>query len=125
MNTFHVLADLTINMIITSIEEQDIEFKIDIDLHGDILHLTNDNGLYIIGDTICYKDYVYIDNNYPNHLDYFSKYIKFLNQWRNDSTEGIKDNCIDPFKIQKKLIIFLNIQLIKLNLDVLILLLKN
>lgn len=64
--------------------------------------LLNDNGLYIIEDTICYKDYGYIDNNYPNHLDYFIKYIKFLNQWRHDSTEGIKDNCIDPFKIQKK-----------------------
>ena len=35
-------------------------------------------------------------------LDYFFKYTKYLNQWRGDSTEGIKDHCIDPFKIQKK-----------------------
>jgi len=64
--------------------------------------LLNDGGLYIIEDTICYKQYELIDNNYPNHLDYFTKYVKFLNQWRLDSTEGIKDHCIDPFKIQKK-----------------------
>jgi hypothetical protein len=64
--------------------------------------LLNDKGLYIIEDTICYKSHSYIDKSYPNHLDYFCKYIPFLNQWRLDSTSGIKDHCIDPFKIQKK-----------------------
>lgn len=64
--------------------------------------LLNDNGLYIVEDTICYKANSYIDKNYPNHLDYFSRYIPFLNQWRFDSSDGIKDNCIDPFKIIKK-----------------------
>ena len=64
--------------------------------------LLNDNGLYVVEDTICYKSSDYIDNHYPNHLDYFFKYTSFLNQWRYDSTEGIKDNCVDPFKIQKK-----------------------
>ena len=64
--------------------------------------LLNDNGLYIVEDTICYKSKPYLVENYENHLDYFIKYIKFLNQWRHDSTEGVKDNCIDPFKIQKK-----------------------
>ena len=43
-----------------------------------------------------------MDTNYPNHLEYFFKYTKYLNQWRYDSTSGIKDNCIDPFKIMKK-----------------------
>ena len=64
--------------------------------------LINDNGLYIIEDTITYKSAGHIDTNYPNHLRYFSKYTPYLNQWRYDSTEGIKDNCVDPFKIQKK-----------------------
>ena len=64
--------------------------------------LMNDNGLYIVEDTITYKAPAYIDTNYPNHLVYFAKYAPYLNQWRYDSTEGIKDNCIDPFKIQKK-----------------------
>jgi SAM-dependent methyltransferase len=64
--------------------------------------LLNDNGLYVVEDTVCYKKNDYINNNYPNHLEYFFKYTSFLNQWRYDSTEGIKDNCIDPFKIQKK-----------------------
>ena len=64
--------------------------------------LLNDNGLYIIEDTICYKSNDHLVKNYKNHLEYFFKYTQYLNQWRYDSTEGVKDNCIDPFKIQKK-----------------------
>jgi SAM-dependent methyltransferase len=64
--------------------------------------LLNDNGLYVVEDTICYKVSEYVDPSYENHLDYFFKYTKFLNQWRYDSTEGIKDNCVDPYKIMKK-----------------------
>jgi SAM-dependent methyltransferase len=64
--------------------------------------LLNDNGLYIVEDTICYKLPNYIDPNYENHLQYFFKYTQFLNQWRYDSTEGIRDHCVDPFKINKK-----------------------
>ena len=64
--------------------------------------LLNDNGLYIVEDTICYKHASYIDPNHPNHLQYFFQYTKFLNQSRYDSDEGIKDICVDPYKIQKK-----------------------
>ena len=64
--------------------------------------LLNDNGLYIVEDTITYKHTNYIDINYPNHLEYFFKYTMFLNQWRHNSTYGIKDHCIDPYKINKK-----------------------
>ena len=64
--------------------------------------LLNDNGLYIVEDTITYKHTNYIDINYPNHLEYFFKYTMFLNQWRYDSMWGIKDHCIDPYKINKK-----------------------
>jgi hypothetical protein len=64
--------------------------------------LLNDNGLYIVEDTICYKHSHCIDTKYLDHLTYFFKYTYFLNQWRFDSTEGIRDNCVDPFKIQKK-----------------------
>jgi SAM-dependent methyltransferase len=64
--------------------------------------LLNDNGLYIVEDTICYKSKDYLDPNYENHLQYFFKYTHYLNQWRYDSTEGTRDHCIDPFKIQKK-----------------------
>lgn len=64
--------------------------------------LLNDNGLYIIEDTICFKSPVYLDSNYENHLQYFFKYTSYLNQWRYDSTSGVNDHCIDPFKIQKK-----------------------
>lgn len=64
--------------------------------------LLNDNGLYIVEDTICYKSNNHILQSYENHLQYFFKYTQYLNQWRYDSTEGVKDNCIDPFKILKK-----------------------
>jgi hypothetical protein len=64
--------------------------------------LMNDNGLFIVEDTITYKDNGCINPAYPNHLDYFSKFVAYLNQWRFDSTQGIRDNCVDPFKIQKK-----------------------
>lgn len=63
--------------------------------------LLNDNGLYIIEDTICFKSKEHIVPDYPNHLAYFGRYFTFLNQWRHDSTSGIRDNCVDPFKIQK------------------------
>jgi hypothetical protein len=64
--------------------------------------LLNDNGLYVVEDTICYKSPNYVDPNYPNHLEYFFQYARFLNQWRFDSTEGVNDHCVDPFKIMKK-----------------------
>jgi hypothetical protein len=64
--------------------------------------LLNDNGIYIVEDTVCFKHKTYLDSNYPDHLTYFFKYTSFLNQWRFDSTEGVRDNCIDPFKIQKQ-----------------------
>jgi len=69
-----------------------------------IFPLLNDNGLYIVEDTICYKspNPYYLDPRYPNHLDYFTKFIPFLNQWRYDSEEGVRDHCVDPFKILKK-----------------------
>ncbi len=61
-----------------------------------------DEGLYIVEDTICFKEKYYVHGGYPNHLDYFAKYTPFLNQWRFDSTDGVRDNCVDPFKIMKK-----------------------
>jgi len=64
--------------------------------------IMNDNGLYIVEDTICYKSPTYINPRYEDHLKYFANFIPYLNQWRYDSTEGIKDHCIDPFKIMKK-----------------------
>lgn len=64
--------------------------------------LLNDNGLYIVEDTICYKSPGHLVSGYPNHLDYFSSLTPYLNQWRMDSHEGIKDHCVDPYKILKK-----------------------
>jgi len=65
-------------------------------------NVLKDNGLYVVEDTICYKSNFHLKQNYPNHLTYFSSLVTYLNQWRFDSTEGIKDHCIDPYKIMKK-----------------------
>lgn len=59
------------------------------------------NGIYIVEDTICWKQAECVKSP-VNHLQYFIEFIPFLNQWRRDGTEGIQDNCIDPFKILKK-----------------------
>jgi hypothetical protein len=65
--------------------------------------LLNDGGIYIVEDTICYKSGGHLNTgNSVNHLSYFSNFIQYLNQWRYDSTHGIKDHCVDPFKICKK-----------------------
>lgn len=68
----------------------------------ELFPLMNDSGLYIVEDTCVYNHSLHIDHNYPNHLVYFGQYFPYLNQWRYYSTEGIKDNCQDPFKIIKK-----------------------
>ena len=64
--------------------------------------LLTDGGIYIVEDTVCYKSNHYVNPAYPNHIDYFTKYIPYLNQWRHDSQTGTQDTCGDPFKIQKK-----------------------
>jgi cephalosporin hydroxylase len=46
--------------------------------------LLNDNGLYIVEDTICYKSIHHMVRNYENHLQYFFQYTQYLNQWRYD-----------------------------------------
>jgi len=64
--------------------------------------LLNDDGIYVVEDTVCYKFPDFIDGAYDNHLQYFFNYTRFLNQCRFDSTEGIRDYCADPYKIIKK-----------------------
>lgn len=64
--------------------------------------LLNDKGLYIVEDTICYKVQGYLDSSKPNHLEYFWALTKYLNQWRiDDAQTGVRDNCVDPFKLSK------------------------
>jgi hypothetical protein len=112
-NIFVEIGDATSSDFINSITEKYGTFDIILDdgshTNGDVIKsfellfpLLNDNGLYIVEDTICYKSFSHIIPNYDDHLEYFFKYTKYLNQWRYDSTSGIKDHCIDPFKINKK-----------------------
>ena len=112
-NIFVEIGDATDSNFIQSITKKYGSFDVILDdgshINKDVIKsfellfpLLNDNGLYIVEDTICYKSNNYIVRNYENHLQYFFKYTPYLNQWRYDSTEGVKDNCIDPFKIQKK-----------------------
>jgi len=112
-NIFIEIGDATNIDFIKSITEKYGTFDVILDdgshINKDVIKsfellfpLLNDDGLYIVEDTICYKDNCYIVQSYENHLQYFFNYVKYLNQWRHDSTDGIKDHCIDPFKIQKK-----------------------
>ena len=64
--------------------------------------LMNDNGLYIVEDTNVYTSDEHINKSYPNHIDYFTQFLPYLNQGRNNILEGIKDSCADPFKSIKK-----------------------
>lgn len=65
--------------------------------------LLNNEGIYIIEDSNCYKSPSHIINSYPNHIDYVIPFIKHINQWRYDYPVGTtRDTCADPFKIQKK-----------------------
>ena len=112
-NIFIEIGDATDSNFIKSITEKYGSFDIILDdgshTNQDVIKsfellfpLLNDNGLYIVEDTICYKSPCHLVSSYENHLQYFFKYTQYLNQWRYDSTQGIKDHCIDPFKIQKK-----------------------
>lgn len=62
--------------------------------------LLNDNGLYIVEDTCCFQSS--IDKSYPNHLDYFTRFIPYLNRMRNIFPGNKNDTCVDPFKIIHK-----------------------
>jgi len=64
--------------------------------------LLQDDGVYIVEDTNTWKSPQYVDPKFPNHLDYFARFLPFLNQWRFDSETGPLDTCADPFKIMKK-----------------------
>lgn len=66
--------------------------------------LLNDGGIYIVEDTVCYKQDSFLDPNdkTKNHLEYFFRFVNYLNQWRYDSIDNNKDNCVDSFKINKR-----------------------
>jgi hypothetical protein len=115
MSIFVEIGDASNPEFITYLNDKYGPFDIIIDdgshTNKDVIHSfeslfpkLNDDGLYLVEDTICYKSPNHIDSSYPNHLDYFSYYTAYLNQWRLDSTTGIKDHCVDPFKINKKAI---------------------
>ena len=112
-NLFIEIGDATDPNFIKSITESYGTFDVILDdgshVNSDVIKsfellfpLLNNDGLYIVEDTISYRSPGCINPNYENHLQYFFKYTHYLNQWRYDSITGIKDNCIDPFKIQKK-----------------------
>jgi hypothetical protein len=54
--------------------------------------LSDDGGLYVVEDTVTWNDSSFFDPQYPNHLQYFCQFTRFLNQRRKE------DYCVDPFK---------------------------
>lgn len=112
-NIFIEIGDATDSNFIKGITEKYGSFDLILDdgshINRDVIKsfellfpLLNDDGIYIVEDTIACRAPNCINPNYENHLQYFFKYTHYLNQWRYDSTEGIQDHCIDPFEIQKK-----------------------
>ena len=112
-NIFVEIGDATNSNFISSIIQKYGTFDIILDdgshINRDVIKsfellfpMLNDDGLYVVEDTNVYKHGLYVVPEYENHLDYFFKYTRFLNQSRFDSTEGIRDFCMDPFKIIKK-----------------------
>ena len=88
-NIFIEIGDATDDNFIKTITEKYGTFDIILDdgshVNKDVIKtfellfpLLNDNGLYIVEDTICYKSSNYIDPNYDNHLQYFFKYTQYL-----------------------------------------------
>ena len=66
--------------------------------------LLNEDGVYIVEDTVCYKLPDYQHPEFPNQLSYFTQFIYYLNQCRKCDSSDIsspKDLCSDPFKIEK------------------------
>jgi hypothetical protein len=55
----------------------------------------SNEGLYIVEDTHAFNINYHIDNNYTNHLNYFTKFLPYLN------ISGI-NAVADPFKIKRK-----------------------
>jgi SAM-dependent methyltransferase len=69
------------------------------------LNILNDDGIYIVEDTICAVLNDYQNKEAPDHLNYFAQYIPYLNQCRKFSSTWCNnplDLCVDPFKILKK-----------------------
>jgi SAM-dependent methyltransferase len=106
-------GDVNDNVVIYNLFDKYRNFDIILDdgshLNSDVINtfeklfpLLNDGGVYIVEDTICYKYNCCLVESYPNHLEYFFKYIPFLNQWRVDDCETKRNHCVDPFKISKK-----------------------
>jgi hypothetical protein len=113
-NIFVEIGDATDAEFIKTITEKYGTFDVILDdgshVNKDVINtfqllfpLLNDNGVYIVEDTLCYKCLHYVRfQEYNDHLSYFFRYIPILNQCRYDSHEGVKDFCSDPYKIIKK-----------------------
>ena len=122
------IGDVNDNIVIYNLFNKYKNFDIILDdgshLNKDVIEsfeklfpLLNDGGIYIVEDTICYKYDCCLDKSYPNHLEYFLKYIPFLNQWRLDDCETRKNNCVDPFKISKKIDKNISVSIFEYSID--------
>ena len=114
-NIFIEIGDATNETFIKNITDKHGTFDIILDdgshMNSDVIKsfellfpLLNDDGIYIVKDTVCYKSHLV--DNYPNHLEYFWNYTKYLNQTRADGDISINseigNHCMDPYKIIKK-----------------------
>jgi hypothetical protein len=97
------LGDATDPKVIQSLHEKYGSFDIIVDDGGHrndqviksfelLFPLLADGGLYVVEDTVTWNDTSFFYPRYPNHLQYFCQFTRFLNQRRKE------DYCVDPFK---------------------------
>jgi SAM-dependent methyltransferase len=110
-NIYVEIGDGTNKLFMESINEKFGPFDIIIDdgshLNKDVINsfellfpLLNNNGLYLVEDTCVFKNPNFVKSEYPNHIEYFSKYLPLINQW-NLMDGDKKSNSVDPWKIIK------------------------
>ncbi|AFC71403.1 iron donor protein CyaY [Rickettsia australis] len=76
---FSKIADITIAYIADTIEEQDKEVSIDVDLQGDILNLDTDEGIYVINKQSAAKE-IWLSSPVSGPYHFFYEQGKWKNR---------------------------------------------
>ncbi|ABV74780.1 frataxin-like protein [Rickettsia akari str. Hartford] len=76
---FSKIADITIAYITDTIEEQDKEASIDVDLQGDILNLDTDKGIYVINKQSAAKE-IWLSSPVSGPCHFFYEQGKWKNR---------------------------------------------
>ncbi len=91
---FAKLAEHTILLIADTIETEDKNCLIDVDLHGDILILTTDQGIFIINKhSVAQEIWISSPISGPYHFGYIA------GRWQSKSSDDLIDILVQELKI--------------------------